>query len=134
VVGGPIVLSGVETLTVNGSDGAADSFTVLGYGAPTDVKTLNLNGGDTNNDDGDTIAVSTTSTTPQVDYTATGPSTAQLATPSGPGISVQNFNNAAGNLTVSSLTAGGDGLVVHGSTGADAFVLRNSGGFQLLTQ
>src|SRR5262249_14771577 len=58
VVGGPITLSGIETLSVNGSDGVADAFTVLGYGAVTDVKTLNLSGGDSNNNDGDTISIS----------------------------------------------------------------------------
>src|SRR5690606_31837959 len=53
VVGGPVNLTGVENLTVNGSDGVADAYVVNNYGAPTDVVNLVLNGGDTNNNDGD---------------------------------------------------------------------------------
>src|SRR5262249_37488326 len=57
VVGAPIAITGIESLIVNGLDGVLNAFTVLGFGAVTNVANLFLNGGDTNNNDGDTIAV-----------------------------------------------------------------------------
>ena len=46
VVGGPINLNGVENLALNGTDGVADAFNVHGYGSPTGVQNLTINGGD----------------------------------------------------------------------------------------
>jgi hypothetical protein len=78
VLGGPIALSGIETLTVNGSDATPDAFVVLGYGVPTDVHTLNLNGGDINNNDGDTIDITATAIVDTIRYTSLSPSAARV--------------------------------------------------------
>src|SRR5207248_778512 len=93
VVGGPITLAGVETLDLDGVDGTTDVYTVLNYGAPTDLRTVNLNGGDTNNDDNDQINIGTGPLALRVDYTATGPDSATFTTPGGPALLVAGFNN-----------------------------------------
>src|SRR5690606_17438335 len=96
VVGGPVNLTGVENLTVNGSDGVADAYVVNNYGAPTDVVNLVLNGGDTNNNDGDTIDLSLTDGPDTLVYTPSGVSAATISrVQGGPAITITGFNNVA---------------------------------------
>ena len=101
VVGGPISLSGVEDLTINGLDGTPNAFAVTGYGSATDVKTLNLNGGDTNNNDSDTIDITATAGPDTIQYTPLSASTGTVQRlEGGPVINISGFNNADNDLSL----------------------------------
>src|SRR5439155_1644061 len=101
VAGGPITLNGIETVTINGTDGAVDAFQVQSFGAPTDVRTVNLNGGDTNNNDNDTIDITTTDGPDTVRFTPFSASTAKVERlEGGPVINVIGFNNTDYNLSL----------------------------------
>ena len=139
MVGGPITLSGVETLTVNGTDGTLDAFSVTNLGVATGLQTLNLNGGDTGNDDGDTIDVTTTAGPDTVLFTPLSGSSARLqVNEGGPVVNISGFNstddglslNAAGNIDQVQLIgpAGNDLIqVIQGGLGTRATVTANGG-------
>ena len=119
IVGGAITLQGIESLTVNGTDGVLNAVTISGYGSTTDVKTLNLNTGDSNNNDGDTIDVTTTAGPDTIRYTPLSGSSARMERiEGGPVINISGFNNTDNNLT---LDASGniDGVQVIGPVGND---------------
>ncbi|MEX0675655.1 MAG: ELWxxDGT repeat protein [Pirellulales bacterium] len=98
----PVSFIGVETVSIFGSDGSQDDFVVTDYGAPTDVRTLNLDTGDTEgNDDADTITIFTTDGPDTINYTPTSGQSARFTrSQGGPQINVANFNNEDGNLFV----------------------------------
>ncbi|MAE61950.1 MAG: hypothetical protein CMJ49_11415, partial [Planctomycetaceae bacterium] len=100
IVGGPITLDGIEDLTVNGVDGGtANDYDVTNYGATTDVLRVVLNGADIGNNDVDTIDIGLTGGPDTLNFEPTSIASASI-TGGGPSISVTNFNNAAGGLTV----------------------------------
>ena len=117
----PVSFVGVETINVLGTDDAVDDYVVVDYGAPTDVHTLNLDGGDANNenDDGDTIIVNTTSGPDTINYTPMSTSSARITrSQGGPEINISQFNNDDGNLML--VNPGNvDALNVIGSQSSD---------------
>ena len=118
VLAGGITAGGVERVALAGTDGTADAYTVTGYGASSSVKQLVIDGGDADNDDGDTIAVAMTDGPSRVSFTPTSMMSATLDAAGAPTIVIAGFNNAAGNLSVD---GGGslDTLRMIGSAGAD---------------
>jgi hypothetical protein len=119
IVGGPITLNGIEILNINGTNGVADAFAINSYGSTTDVKTLNLNGGDTDNNDNDTIDIVATGGPDTIRYTPSSSSSGKVERlEGGPVINITGFNNADNNL---SLDASGniDAVQVVGPVGND---------------
>lgn len=126
VVTGTISLVDVEELTVQGADGTADAYGVSGYGSATDLESLILDGGDTDNNDGDTVDVSLTAGPDQIEVTPLSDTSARIDTASGPAISVVQFNNADDNLTIDGLGSA-DAITLMGSTAADDFTAETGG-------
>lgn len=124
---GAVTFNGVETLNVNGADAVADSFTVLNYGLLTDVQNLTLNGGDTNNNDGDTIDLSLTAQPETLQYTPLSTSTGRFErAEGGPRIDVIGFNNTDDNLSVDGL-GNLDALHIVGNTNPDRITVAAGG-------
>ncbi len=120
---GEILLDGVENLTVNGSDGAVDRFEVRGYGQPTGLRRVTLDGGDADGDDGDILDVLLTAGPDLVRFTPTGPASARLTHgQSDLQIRVEGFNSDPGAIRID---GGGsiNGLVYEGSIGSDLFTV-----------
>ncbi len=69
VVGGPISITGIEDLNLNGLSGVLNTFSVLAFGALTDVANLFLNGSGIA---GSTLAVTATPGPDSLGYTPTG--------------------------------------------------------------
>ncbi len=122
VVGGPISLSSIEDLVLNGLSGVLNAFTVLGYGGLTDVTSLILNGGDTTGDDGDKISITTVTTVESsLNFTPLSDSDAVITRDQGgPTISVTDFNNGDGNLTLANGSGRSSSVDFIGSPGNDA--------------
>src|SRR5262249_15530395 len=119
IVGGPINLNGIETPNINGTNGAADAFTINSYGSTTDVKTLNLNGGDTDNNDNDTIDIVATGGPDTIRYTPLSSSSGKMERlEGGPVINITRFNNADNNLSLDA-TGNIDAVQVVGPVGTD---------------
>ena len=127
VVGGPIAISGIEDLTVNGLDGTLNAFTVTGYGSATDVKTLTLNGGDTNNNDNDTIDVTATAGPDTIQYTPLSASTGTVQRlEGGPVINITGFNSADNDLSLNA-SGGIDAVQVVAPVGNDSIQVIQGG-------
>ena len=120
-------VNGVEDVTVLGSDGTADVFTVTSLGTANGLVSLALNGGDTNNDDGDTIDVAVAAGPNTVQFTPQSASSAVLShAQTGPIVTVTGFNNAAGGLSITG-GASVDTLEVLASDTNDAITATQSG-------
>jgi hypothetical protein len=101
VTGGAIDLSGIETVNITGTDGVADTYQLLNYGAASDIRTVNVSGGDTNNNDNDTIDITTTAGLDTINLRRRfSANTASLTGVQGPTINVLAFNNADNNLSL----------------------------------
>ncbi|MAE67652.1 MAG: hypothetical protein CMJ18_25645 [Phycisphaeraceae bacterium] len=75
VVGGPIALTGIEEVEINGQEDSDETVTVNGVGdATSDVTEFFLDGGDTDNNDADDIVVNLTSSDDSAVFTPADPS------------------------------------------------------------
>ena len=124
-----ISFDGFEQLNVVGTDGAASDLTVQNYGAVNSLQRLVLDGGDTNNNDGDAVFLGTIIN--NVDTIRFLPERRDRGTitrdEGGATIRLQGLNN---NSPVSINPDGGvDQIVVHGSGSGDRFdIQRRSSG------
>jgi hypothetical protein len=119
IFGGNVMLVGNASLMLNG-DGATTTMSVSNYGAPSALAGVTLHGDAT-------IAVATSGTGNQVDYTSLSPTSAKVGLASGgPTINITGFNNTPGNLTLTS-PAGVNALDVLGSSGDDQFQVSPAG-------
>ena len=104
ITSGALTLGGVETVSIVGANAVANPFTISNYGVAGDIRTLNVNGGDTDNNDGDTVSVSMTSGPDLATYTSLSPTSAMLTRgTAGPTINITRFNSADDNLQVDGL-------------------------------
>ena len=118
VVGGPIAITGVETLNlVSTVDGNTDFPFITGYGDPTDLRTINVDTGDAAQDDGDLLFVLNSGLTREESFTPLSPSSAMLTNSNGPQINIAGFNNGPGSLLL--LGNGSEEVTFNGSTAAD---------------
>jgi hypothetical protein len=124
VVANAITVHGVSSVTVNGA--AALTDTVNGYGAPTDIASLNLA------TEGK-IALATSGTLNTFNFTSESPTAAKftLAT-GGPAINITGFNNTPGNLTATGSAV--NALNVIGSAGTNVFNVSTVPGFTRVLQ
>ncbi|MEY3457521.1 MAG: hypothetical protein RL215_678, partial [Planctomycetota bacterium] len=124
----PINFSGLEALSITGSDASAESILVNNLGAASGLLSVTLNTADTfGADDADTIDVSLGSGPDTLDYTPLSPSSALLQRrEGGTQIRVLNLNAQIGDLTV----AGGgsiDTLNVNAPSSHDLVDILRSG-------
>ena len=126
----PITYSGLEALTINGSNTSSDSLVVNNLGASTGLLSVTLNAADTAGpDDTDSIDVSLTAGPDALDYTPLSSSSALLQNrEGGTQIRILNLNAQIGDLT---LAGGGniDTLHVIAPSSNDRIDLLRSGNF-----
>lgn len=126
----PVAFSGLEALTITGSDASSDAFIVNNLGASTGLLAVTLNTADTAGpDDVDTIDVALTTGPDSLDYTPLSPSSALLQRrEGGTQLRVLNLNAQIGDLT---LAGGGsiDALNVIAPSSNDRINLLRSGNF-----
>ena len=122
-----VTVNGVEDVTVMGSDGTADVFTVTSLGTANGLVSLTLDGGDTNNDDGDTIDVFLAAGPNTVQFTPQSTSSAVLSHGQvGPVVTITGFNSAAGGLSITG-GASVDTIEILASDTNDAITATQSG-------
>jgi hypothetical protein len=127
IVGGPVTIRGVEDLTISGQDGSADDVTVRNYGAVTDVRRVVVDGGDADNDDGDTLAVIGTTGLDAISYKPSSASTAQFARGADDAtIDLVGFSNVPGLVTVD-LAGNSDAITLIGSSSGDIVTAQQVG-------
>lgn len=101
LLAGLITLNGIETLSITGADGIVDQLTVSNYGAASDLQNIYLSGGDSGNNDNDTLAISMTGGPDLITYAPLSASSATISRGNaGPAIHVSGFNSADDNLRV----------------------------------
>ncbi|MDA1050737.1 MAG: hypothetical protein O3C40_09695, partial [Planctomycetota bacterium] len=126
IVTGAVSLSGVEGVSIVGTDAVADQFTVANYGAASDLERITLDGGDTNNNDNDTINIQLTGTHNTVTVAPTSVSTASISrAEGGPTIDATRFNNGAlagANLSIQA-SANQDTVAIAASSDSDRILL-----------
>ena len=130
--GVPIVTTGVETVTITGTDGTADDVDVSNYGTNSDINTLNVDGGDTDDDDGDALDIGFTGADDVVVYEPGDPNagTSTLTNDVGdPGVNIAEVNiRQFSSATVTIDTgAGTDGVTVDGTDDDDAIAITDDG-------
>ena len=116
VAGGPIVLTGNETV----SFATTNRTTLLNYGATTDIKTVNIVGGAE-------VDVNTAGGVRTVDYTPTGVGSGTLGTAGGPAVTITGLANTPQALQVNG-AAGTVAAVFHASGGNDTITAQSIGG------
>ncbi|MGE0755831.1 MAG: Ig-like domain-containing protein [Pirellulaceae bacterium] len=114
IIGGLISLQGVEHVRVAGSNAVLNSFAITGWGAATELQSIELDGGDQDNNDLDTLVITQTDASQDTTYEPASTQGGTLQQAGAPVLTFTGLNNSPGALTLQG-GGGQDTLQVRGS-------------------